>query len=151
MFFCRKARFSAVYSGGSGIMSGSLSLNDFRTSFSVKSKKVRRGGDETLRHVSGKDPPWLIKHVLTVLVFWSWVLLLPRLPPLSRSLRLFPWASIFASCALGRLLGSAARSSPTTCVANASALHRGQNPQNREKRVSGSKNSHFPVPQKRAL
>ena len=35
------------------------------------------------------------------------------------------------------------------CVAsgvdtNASALHRGQNPQNREKRVSGSKNSHFP-------
>ena len=34
------------------------------------------------------------QHVLTVLVFWSWVLLLPRLPPLSRSLRLFPWASI---------------------------------------------------------
>ena len=26
--------------------------------------------------------------------FWSWVLLLPRLPPSSRSLRLFPWASI---------------------------------------------------------
>ena len=33
-------------------------------------------------------------HVLTVLVFWSWVLLLPLLPPSSRSLRLFPWASI---------------------------------------------------------
>ena len=29
-------------------------------------------------------------------------------------------------------------------------LHRGQNPQNREKRVSVSKNSHFPMPQKRA-
>ena len=28
-------------------------------------------------------------------------------------------------------------------VANAQALYRGQNPQNREKRVSGSKNSHF--------
>ena len=36
-------------------------------------------------------------------------------------------------------------------VANASAPYRGQNRQNREKRVSGSKNSHFPVPQKWAL
>ena len=36
-------------------------------------------------------------------------------------------------------------------VANAPALYRGQNPQNREKRVSGSKNSHFPMPQKRAI
>ena len=39
-------------------------------------------------------PPGLLQHVLTVLVFWSWVLLLPRLPPWSRSLRLFPWPSI---------------------------------------------------------
>ena len=39
-------------------------------------------------------PPGLIQHVLTVLVFGSLVLLLPRRPPLSRSLRLFPWASI---------------------------------------------------------
>ena len=39
-------------------------------------------------------PPGLLQHVLTVLVFWSWFLLLPRLPPWSRSLRLFPWASI---------------------------------------------------------
>ena len=38
-----------------------------------------------------------------------------------------------------------------TCLAKASALYRGQNPQNREKRVSGSKSSHFPSPQKRAL
>ena len=38
-----------------------------------------------------KRPPGLIK---TVLVFWSWVPLLPRLPPSSRSLRLFLWASI---------------------------------------------------------
>ena len=44
--------------------------------------------------VSRERPRGLIKHVLTVLVFWSWVLLLPRLPPSSRSLRLFPWASI---------------------------------------------------------
>ena len=36
-------------------------------------------------------------------------------------------------------------------LANASALHRGQNPQNWEKRVSGSKNSHFPMRQKRAI
>ena len=39
-------------------------------------------------------PPGLIQHVLTVLAFWSWVLLLPWLPPSSRSLRAFPWASI---------------------------------------------------------
>ena len=39
-------------------------------------------------------PPGLNQHVLTVLVFQTWVLLLPRLPPSSRSLRLFPWASI---------------------------------------------------------
>ena len=39
-------------------------------------------------------PPRLIQHMLTVLVFWSWVLLLPQLQPSSRSLRLFPWASI---------------------------------------------------------
>ena len=39
-------------------------------------------------------PPGLIQHVLTVLVFGSWVLPPPRLPPLSRSLRLCPWASI---------------------------------------------------------
>ena len=38
-------------------------------------------------------PPGLLQHVLTVLVCWSWVLLQPRLPPSSRSLRLFPWAS----------------------------------------------------------
>ena len=39
-------------------------------------------------------PPGLLQHVLTVLVFWSWVLLLSWLPPWSRSLRWFPWASI---------------------------------------------------------
>ena len=38
--------------------------------------------------------PGLIQHVLTVLVFWSWVLLRPRLPPSPRSLKLFPWSSI---------------------------------------------------------
>ena len=44
--------------------------------------------------VFGEIPPGFLQHVLAVLVFWSWVLLLPRLPPWSRSLRLFPWASI---------------------------------------------------------
>ena len=39
-------------------------------------------------------PPGLLQHVLTVLVFWSWVLLRPRLPPSPRSLKLFPWPSI---------------------------------------------------------
>ena len=39
-------------------------------------------------------PPGLLQHVLTVLVFWSWFLLLPRLPPWSRSLRLPAWAGI---------------------------------------------------------
>ena len=43
---------------------------------------------------SGKIPWERSQHVLIVLVFWSWVLLLPRLPPSSRSLKLFPWASI---------------------------------------------------------
>ena len=41
-----------------------------------------------------KKKPGLLQHVLTVLVFWPWVLLLPRLPPSSQSLRLFPLASI---------------------------------------------------------
>ena len=40
-------------------------------------------------------PPGSSQHVLPVLVFWSWVLLLPRLPPSSQSLRSCPWTSIF--------------------------------------------------------
>ena len=36
-------------------------------------------------------------------------------------------------------------------IAKASAPYRGQNGQNREKRVSGSKHSHFPMSQKWAL
>ena len=39
-------------------------------------------------------PPGLIQHVPTVLVFWSWVLLLHQLPPSFRSLRLLRWPSI---------------------------------------------------------
>ena len=46
-------------------------------------------------------PPGLIQHVLTVLVFSSCVLLLPRLPPSSRILRLFPWASSLLHGPLG--------------------------------------------------
>ena len=67
-------------------------------------------------------PPGLLQHVLTVLVFWSWVLLLPRLPPWSRSLRLFPW---LAFCFTGpwTLLGSAARSSPTTHAKTGRTAH----------------------------
>ena len=36
----------------------------------------------------------LIQNVLTILVFWSCALPLPWLPPSSRSLRFFAWASI---------------------------------------------------------
>ena len=39
-------------------------------------------------------PPGLIQLVLTVLVFWAWVLLLTRLPLSSWSLKLLPCASI---------------------------------------------------------
>ena len=67
-------------------------------------------------------PPGLIQHVLTVLVFWSCGLL-PRLPPSSRSLRLFPWASILLHGALGHLLGSAARSSPATRAKTGRTAH----------------------------
>ena len=42
--------------------------------------------------------PGLIQHMLTVLVFWSWVLLQPRLPTSSRSLGLFP---ALAFCFMG--------------------------------------------------
>ena len=46
------------------------------------------------QHIIRQRPPGLIQHVLTVLVFGSWVLPPPRLPPSSRSLRLCPWANI---------------------------------------------------------
>ena len=52
--------------------------------------------------------------MLTVLVFWSCVLLLPRLPPSSSEPQIVPLASVFASWALGHVPGSAARNSPTT-------------------------------------
>ena len=53
--------------------------------------------------------------------FGSWVLLLPQLPRSSRSLRLFPWASI--SWALGHLLESTARSSFTTRAKTGRTAH----------------------------
>ena len=55
-----------------------------------------KSGDFFSRHLHyvREIPPGLLQHVLTVLIFWSWVLLLPRLPPWSRSLRLFACASI---------------------------------------------------------
>ena len=62
---------------------------------------------------------WVAPALLTVLVFWSWVLLLPRLPPWSRSLRLFPWASIL----LYGPLDIAARSSPTTRAKTGRTAH----------------------------
>ena len=85
-------------------VSGSFRLVNTNSMFSNFS-----GPPKSLREI----PPGLLQHVLTVLVFWSWVLLLPRLPPSSRSLRLFPWAS-FCFTGPWTLLGSAARSSPTT-------------------------------------
>ena len=52
-------------------------------------KKEKEGRSPFIR----ERLPGLIQHVLAVLAFWSWVLLLPRLPPSSRSLRLFPGLS----------------------------------------------------------
>ena len=49
---------------------------------------------QSLRNRVTERPPGLLQHVLIVLVFWSWVLPLTRLPPSSRSLRLCLWASI---------------------------------------------------------
>ena len=65
-----------------------------------------------------KIPPGLVEHVLTVLVFWSWVLLLHWLPPWPQRLRLFP-------CFTGpwTLLGSAACSSPTTLAKTGRTAH----------------------------
>ena len=50
--------------------------------------------EECLANRFRERSPGLNQHALTVLVLGSWVLLLPRLPPWSWSLRLFPWASI---------------------------------------------------------
>ena len=62
----------------------------------------------------------LLQHVLTVLVFWSWVLPRPRLPTLSRSLRLPPWASILLYGRLGSCLdllpAAPPIGHPQTCV-----------------------------------
>ena len=49
----------------------------------------------------------LILHVLTVLVFWFWVLLMPKSQALSRSLRLCPWSSICFMAPSSKILGSA--------------------------------------------
>ena len=68
-------------------------------------------------------PPGLLQHVLAVLVFWSWLLLLPWLPPWSRSLKLFRWASILLYGPLDILLGSAARSSPTAHAKTGPTTH----------------------------
>ena len=59
-------------------------------------KRGLRGLDNPIAHWEKvrERPPGLLQHVLTVLVSWSWFLLLPRLPPWSRSLSLCPWASI---------------------------------------------------------
>ena len=50
--------------------------------------------------------------MLTVLVFFSWVLLLPRPPPSSRSLRLCAWPSILLHAPLGIFLDWLAAAPP---------------------------------------
>ena len=65
----------------------------------ISRPKRKRGGQQQRGkrengRVNQRKTSGLIQHVLTVLVCWSWVLLLPRLPPSSRSLRFFPRASI---------------------------------------------------------
>ena len=71
-----------------------------RTSLRTSGQKLRSGPPNAGKTI-GERPPGLLQHVLTVLVFWSWVLLLPRLPSWSRSLRLFPWDSILLLGSLG--------------------------------------------------
>ena len=63
--------------------------------------------------VSGKDPPGLIQSVLTVLVSWFRVLLMPGSRALSRSF-VCPRTSICSIAPFEQILGSAAPSSPAT-------------------------------------
>ena len=77
---------------------------------------------QALLHLFREIPPGLLQHVLTVLVFWSWVLLLARLPPWSRSLGLFP-GLVFCFTSPWTLLGSAARSYPTTRAKTGRTAH----------------------------
>ena len=67
-------------------------------------EKATRNGGPQFGACFRERPPGLIQHVLTVLVFWSSVLLCPLLPPSSRSLRLFPWSSILLYGPLGNCL-----------------------------------------------
>ena len=68
-------------------------------------------------------PPGLFQYVLTVLVFWSCVLLLPQLPPSSRSLRLFPGASILLHGPLDICLDLLPTPPPTTCAKTGRTAH----------------------------
>ena len=60
-----------------------------------------------------RQRPGLVQLVLTVLAFWSWVMLVPRLLASFKGLRLCPWTSMFALWPLGHRLGSAAHTSHT--------------------------------------
>ena len=59
---------------------------------------MSRNGSQVASKVRQR-PPAFIKHALTFLVFWSWVLLLFQLPPWSQSPRLFPL--VLAFCFMG--------------------------------------------------
>ena len=67
--------------------------------------------------------PWVASACADCPGFLVLAALLTRLPPWSLSLRLFPCASNFALRALGHLLGSAARSSPTTRAKTGRTAH----------------------------
>ena len=64
--------------------------------FSFKGGRKGRGG--CVRNIGHEHEFCQIQKAK---ILWSWVLLLPRLPPLSWNLRLFPWPSILLHGPLG--------------------------------------------------
>ena len=69
-------------------------------SHTLTSKRCYRAPTKVLS-IFRERPPGLINHVLTVLVFRSWVLVTPHLPSLQhKRLQVCPWPSIFAFTAL---------------------------------------------------
>ena len=120
-----RAQKRGRYEKGAFVWNGCLESLDSPRSLESFKKWLGSAFFNTLRALASirERPPGLLQDVLTVLVFWSWILLLPRLPPSSQSLRLFPWASILLYGPLGHWLGSAAHSSPITRAKTGRSAH----------------------------
>ena len=87
IWFAKSARLQALLAR---LLPAGRRRDNFKEPLQAASRILDHPQPQCLR----KRPPGLIRHVLTVLVFLFWVLLLPRPPPSSRSLRLCPWTSI---------------------------------------------------------